>query len=81
MISLLFLNVIHNITSKIQQILIPAEARKLKIKGNLKTPVYVTQNRKNAVAVGQVFVTDLKTPERPSHWIIQGVALVLNVDY
>jgi len=41
----------------------------------------VTQNRKNAMGVGQVFVADLKTTEHPSHWILQGVALVLNVDY
>ena len=61
--------------------IIPAEASKLKIKDNLKTPVYVTQNRKNAMAVGQAFVADLKTPEHPSHWVLQGVALVLNVDY
>lgn len=61
--------------------IIPAEANKLKIKNNLKTPVYVTQNRKNAMGVGQVFVADLKTTEHPSHWILQGVALVLNVDY
>ncbi len=61
--------------------IIPAEASKLKIKDNLKTPVYVTQSRKNAMGVGQVFVADLKTPEHPSHWVLQGVALVLNVDY
>jgi dynein heavy chain len=61
--------------------IIPAEANKLKIKNNLKTPVYVTQNRKNAMGVGQVFVADLKTTEHPSHWILQGVALVLNIDY
>lgn len=41
--------------------IIPAEANKLKIKDNLKTPVYVTQNRKNAMGVGMVFVADLKT--------------------
>lgn len=61
--------------------IIPAEASKLKIKDNLKTPVYVTQSRKNAMGVGQVFIADLKSAEHPSHWILQGVALVLNVDY
>ena len=40
---------------------IPAEANKLKIKDNLKTPVYMTQNRKNAMGTGMVFVADLKT--------------------
>lgn len=61
--------------------IIPAEANKLKIKDNLKTPVYVTQNRKNAMGVGMVFVADLKTEEHVSHWILQGTALVLNIDY
>jgi dynein heavy chain len=61
--------------------IIPAEANKLKIKDNLKTPVYVTQNRKNAMGVGMVFVADLKTEEHISHWVLQGTALVLNVDY
>ena len=53
----------------------------MKIKDNLKTPVYVTQNRKNAMGVGMVFVADLKTEEHVSHWILQGTALVLNIDY
>jgi len=61
--------------------IIPTEASKLKLKNNLRTPVYMTQNRKNAMGVGQVFVADLKTEEHQSHWILQGTALVLNVDY
>jgi len=61
--------------------IIPAEANKLKLKDNLKTPVYMTQNRKNRMGFGQVFAADLKTEEHPSHWILQGVALVLNIDY
>ena len=60
---------------------IPAEANKLKLKDNLKTPVYMTQDRKNRMGTGQVFSADLKTEEHISHWILQGVALVLNVDY
>lgn len=32
--------------------IIPAEANKLKIKDNLRTPVYVTQSRKNTMGVG-----------------------------
>ena len=61
--------------------IIPVEASKLKLKDSLKTPVYVTQNRKNAMGVGLVFEADLRTLEHPSHWILQGVALVLNIDY
>ena len=60
---------------------IPAEANKLKLKDSLKTPVYMTQDRKNRMGSGEVFSADLKTEEHISHWILQGVALVLNVDY
>lgn len=35
--------------------IIPVEASKLKLKDSLRTPVYVTQNRKNAMGVGLVF--------------------------
>ena len=41
--------------------IIPVQASKLKLKDSLKTPVYVTQNRKNAMGVGLVFEADLKT--------------------
>lgn len=77
--------------------IIPVEANKLKLKGiyifflfdylfilcldTLRTPVYVTQNRRNAMGVGLVFEADLPTQEHPSHWILQGVCLVLNTDY
>lgn len=61
--------------------IIPVEANKLKLKNNLKTPVYVTQNRKNAMGSGQVFEADLSTDQHDSLWILQGVCLVLNVDF
>lgn len=32
--------------------IVPVEAKKLKLKNNLKTPIYVTQNRKNAMGFG-----------------------------
>lgn len=48
---------------------IPVEANKLKLKGTLNTPVYVTQNRKNAMGEGLVFEADLPTDEHPSHWV------------
>jgi len=59
---------------------IPVEANKLKLRGTIKTPVYVTQDRKNAKGTGEVFVADIKTNRHISHWILQGVALVLNTD-
>jgi dynein heavy chain, axonemal len=59
---------------------IPIEANRLKLRGTIKTPVYVTQNRKNAMGQGEVFAADLRTEQHPSHWVLQGVALVLNTD-
>ncbi|CAN0268706.1 unnamed protein product, partial [Phaeothamnion confervicola] len=58
---------------------VPVEAAKLKLQGTFRTPVYVTQERRNAMGVGLVFEADLKTVEHPSHWVLQGVALTLNV--
>jgi len=40
----------------------------------------MTQSRRNAMGVGLVFEADLHTKEHPSHWILQGVALTLNID-
>lgn len=59
---------------------IPVEANKLKLRGTIKTPVYTTQARANAMGVGMVFEADLKTKQHQSHWILQGVAMVLNTD-
>merc|ERR1711981_155425 len=59
---------------------IPVEASKLKLMGTIKTPVYVTQARKNAMGVGQCFEADLVTKMHNSHWVLQGVALVLNTN-
>ena len=60
--------------------IVPVEANKLKLRGTLKTPVYVTQARKNAMGVGLVFEADLKTDRHPSHWVLQGVGCCLNID-
>ena len=57
---------------------IPIEAAKLKLHGTFRTPVYVTQARRNAMGVGLVFEADLATDEHDSHWVLQGVALALN---
>ena len=32
------------------------------------------------MGVGLVFEADLATHEHPSHWVLQGTALVLNTD-
>lgn len=60
--------------------IIPIEANKLKLKDSIKVPVYVTQLRRSAGGVGLVFNADLFTTEHLSHWILQGIALVLNTD-
>jgi len=59
---------------------IPVEANKLKLRGTIKTPVYVTQARRNAMGKGLVFEADINTNMHPSHWVLQGVAMVLNTD-
>ncbi len=59
---------------------IPVEGSKLKLQNTFKTPVYVTQSRRNAMGVGLVFEADLATSEHSSHWVLQGVALSLNID-
>lgn len=60
--------------------IIPIEASKLKLHNTFRTPVYVTQARRNAMGVGMVFESDLATTEHSSHWVLQGVALCLNID-
>jgi len=60
--------------------IIPIEASKLKLQNTFKTPVYVTQDRRNAMGVGLVFEADLATQEHTSHWVLQGVSLCLNID-
>jgi dynein heavy chain, axonemal len=50
--------------------IVPVESNKLKLKDNIDIPVYVTQMRKNAMGVGMVFMSNLKTNEHPSHWIL-----------
>jgi dynein heavy chain len=60
--------------------IVPVERRKLKGKNTIKIPVYVTQNRGNKMGEGLVFNADLTSYEHESHWILQGVAIVLNKD-
>ncbi len=60
--------------------MIPVEASKLKLSGTLQAPVYVTQARRNAMGAGLVFEANLATDAHPSWWVLQGVALTLNID-
>ncbi|KNE56972.1 hypothetical protein AMAG_17984 [Allomyces macrogynus ATCC 38327] len=58
--------------------IIPIELAKLKLINTFKTPVYTTSQRRNAAGVGWVFDADLATKNHPSHWVLQGVCLVMN---
>lgn len=58
----------------------PVLTSKLKLRGRFTTPVYVTANRKNAMGVGGVFDTYLPTDDHDSHWILQGVCLIMNAN-
>ncbi len=57
----------------------PKEANRVKLFNVFETPVYVTQNRRNAMGVGWVFNAHLSTTEHASTWTLQGVALSLNI--
>lgn len=54
--------------------------RTLTSQNTLRTPVYTTSERRNAMGVGLVFEADLATSEHISHWVLQGVCLLLNTD-
>lgn len=58
--------------------IIPVEASKLKLANTFRCPVYVTQNRRNAMGKGLVMHADLASNEHESHWVLQGTALCLN---
>uniref|UniRef100_A0A8C2U8V4 Dynein axonemal heavy chain 10 n=1 Tax=Coturnix japonica TaxID=93934 RepID=A0A8C2U8V4_COTJA len=60
--------------------IIPIEAHRLKLQNTLRTPVYTTSQRRNAMGVGLVFEADLYTTKHISHWVLQGVCLTLNAD-
>ncbi|XP_061623123.1 dynein axonemal heavy chain 10-like [Phyllopteryx taeniolatus] len=59
---------------------IPIETQRLRLQKTLRTPVYSTSLRRNAMGVGLVFEADLFTREHLSHWVLQGVCLSLNCD-
>jgi dynein heavy chain len=60
--------------------IIPIEASRLKLQNTFRAPVYTTQLRRNSSGIGWVFDADLATNDHVSHWVLQGVCLVLNID-
>ena len=59
---------------------VPIEGSKFKLQGTFKTPVYITQMRRNAKGERLVFEVDLSSVDRASLWVRQGVTLCLNID-
>ncbi|XP_066140827.1 dynein axonemal heavy chain 10 [Euwallacea fornicatus] len=59
---------------------VPIESFRLKLQNTLRTPVYTTSLRRDAMGVGLVFEADLRTTEHIGHWVLQGVCLVLNTE-
>jgi dynein heavy chain len=60
--------------------IIPVEIHQLNMNNYLPTPVYVTSDRRNAMGIGFVFEASLYTKKDLSHWILNGVCLLLNKD-
>lgn len=59
--------------------LVPIQSLDSEPRGSFRTPVYVTQDRRNVMGQGHVFDAELNTSQHESHWILQGVALMLNI--
>ncbi|CDJ30651.1 Dynein heavy chain family protein, related [Eimeria mitis] len=56
---------------------IPIESSRLNIRSLLRTPVYATEGRRNAMGEGWVFDAWLPYSEHASFWVLSGTALVL----
>lgn len=59
---------------------IPIEPHRLNKRNLLRTPVYATQGRRNAMGDGWVFDAWLPYEEHASFWILSGTALVLQTN-
>jgi dynein heavy chain len=57
----------------------PIEMNKVRTQSMLKTPIYLTQKRRDAMGVGLVQLAWLETSEHTSFWILQGVAICMNI--
>ena len=45
----------------------------------LETPIYLTQKRRDSMGVGYVTKAYLETTEHRSFWVLQGVAITMNI--
>jgi dynein heavy chain len=57
----------------------PVEINRVRTQNMLRTPVYLTQKRRDPMGVGLVQTAYLETTEDASFWILQGVAICMNV--
>ncbi|KAL8431246.1 hypothetical protein ACSSS7_005394 [Eimeria intestinalis] len=59
---------------------VPVESHRLNVCNLLKTPVYATQARRNAMGEGWVFDAWLPYSDHGSFWILSGTAIVLQTN-
>ena len=57
----------------------PIEMNKVRTQNMLLTPIYLTQKRRDSMGVGYVTKAYLEMPEHQSFWILQGVAITMNI--
>ena len=57
----------------------PMEMNKVRTQNMLLTPIYLTQKRRDSMGVGYVTKAYLEMPEHQSFWILQGVAITMNI--
>ncbi|CAF1548071.1 unnamed protein product [Rotaria magnacalcarata] len=60
--------------------IIPSETYRTNMTNYLLAPAYVTSNRRNTMGTGLVFEANLYSKKDISHWILNGVCLLLNND-
>jgi dynein heavy chain len=56
----------------------PLERSKMRTQNMLRTPIYLTQKRRDAAGVGLVQTAWLETTEHASFWVLQGTAIMMN---
>jgi dynein heavy chain len=55
------------------------EMNKVRIQNMLKTPIYIIQKRRDSMGVGFVADANIETGRHRSFWILQGVAICMNI--
>ena len=58
----------------------PIQKKDFISESSVLTPVYMTRSRRNASGEGLIFEAFLNTNVHHSFWILQGVAIIMNLD-